>query len=325
MTPTLLSSLFLSMIMMACIVSESNQAIDTMKQCGQHDSSLVEELTETLRQVQQQLGPPGCNPPQNRSCQEILYCFPSAPSGYYQIHAPNGLLVQVYCDMEGINCGGERGWTRVAYVNMSKFGATCLQGLTEKNLSGLALCGRNYSIYSTSGGCQSALFSSYGLKYTRVCGQLLGRQYGTPDAFGTTISEQYVDGATITYGSNPRKHLWTYANGASYFSFVSTTYICPCTTNSTAQVPAFVGSDYYCETGNNAIGVDFHFFPNDTLWDGQQCVGAEASCCTPYPNLPWFTKTLDETTTEDIEVRLCQDQGIDDEDTLLQVTELFVY
>ena len=66
-----------------------------------------------------QLGPPGCNPPKNRSCQEILYCFPSASSGYYQITAPNGSLVKVYCDMEGINCGGEGGWTRVAYVNMS--------------------------------------------------------------------------------------------------------------------------------------------------------------------------------------------------------------
>ena len=158
MTPTFLYSLFLSMSMMACIVSESNQAIDTLKQCGQHDPSLVEELTETLRWVQQQLGPPGCNLPQNRSCQDILYCFPSAPSGYYQIHAPNGLLVQVFCDMEGTNCGGEGGWTRVAYVNMSQSGATCPQGLTERNLSGLTLCGRNYSIYSTCGGCQSALF-----------------------------------------------------------------------------------------------------------------------------------------------------------------------
>ena len=111
MIPTLLSSLFLSMIMMACIVSESNQAIDTLKQCGQHDSSLTEELMEILRQVQQQLGPPGCNLPQNRSCQEILYCFLSAPSGYYWMHAPSGQLVQVYCDMEGINCEGQGGWT----------------------------------------------------------------------------------------------------------------------------------------------------------------------------------------------------------------------
>ena len=34
-----------------------------------------------------------------------------------------------------------------------------LQGLTEINLSGLALCDSNYSINSTSGGCQSTLFS----------------------------------------------------------------------------------------------------------------------------------------------------------------------
>ena len=54
---------------------------------------------------------------------------------------------------------------------------------------------------------------------------------------------------------------------------------------------------------------------------GKQCAGAEASCCTPHPNMPWFTKTLSEIT----EARLCQDQGIDDEDTLLQVIELFVY
>ena len=329
MSPASFPLFCLGMITMACIVSESNQAthpIATISHCGQYDSPLDEELMETLRQVQQQLGPPGCNPPQNRSCQEILYCFPSALSGYYQISALNrSQVIQVYCDMGGIKCGGEGGWTRVAYVNMSQPDATCPQGLTERDSSGLALCGRNYNIYSAKGGCQSAFFSSHGLKYTRVCGQLLGYQHGTPDAFGTTISEQYVDGATITYGSNPRKHIWTYANGASYFSFVSTTYICPCTMNSTAQVPAFVGSDYYCETGNNANGVLFQFFPNDRLWDGQQCVGAEASCCTPHPNMPWFTRTLNEATMEDIEVRVCGDQGIDDEDTMLQVIELFVY
>ena len=84
-------------------------------ECGQYDPLQDEQLTEALRQVHQQLGPPGCNPPRNISCQRILHCFPSAPSGYYQITAPNGSLVPVYCDMEGTNCGGEGGWTRVAY------------------------------------------------------------------------------------------------------------------------------------------------------------------------------------------------------------------
>ena len=41
--------------------------------------------------------------------------------------------------------------------------------------------------------------------------------------------------------------------------------------------------------------------------------------------MPWFLKTLNETTTEDIELRVCGDQVIADEDTPLQVIELFVY
>ena len=102
-------------------------------ECGQYDPLQDQQQSmETLGQVQQQLGPPGCNPSKNRSCHEILHCFISAPSGYYQIRVPNGSLVQVYCDMEGTNCGGEGGWTRVAYVNMSQSGATCPEGLTQK-------------------------------------------------------------------------------------------------------------------------------------------------------------------------------------------------
>ena len=255
----------------------------------------------------------------NRSCQEILSCCPSAPSGYYQIHVPNGSLVQVYCNMEGTNCGGEGGWMRVAYVNMSQPGTACPQGLTQKVLSGLTLCGR--SAATCVGSCQGTFFSSLGLNYSRVCGQLQGFQLATPDAFvrfGTVVPERYVDGVTITYGNSPRKHIWTYANGASL-----TASLCPCNTGATNAVPSFVGDDYYCETGFNGNGLSFTFFPNDTLWDGQQCVSAEAPCCT-HPNMPWFNKTLSETTTEDIEVRVCQDQGTCDEDTLLQVIELFV-
>jgi len=317
--------LFLCCIfLMACAVSGfTPQTFPShiTTQCGQSYSQLNGQLVETLRQVQLQLGLPGCNSPRNRSCQEILYCFPSAPSGYYQIHAPNGSLVQVYCDMEGTNCGGEGGWMRVAYVNMSQSGTTCPQGLTQKVLSGLTLCGRSDT---SVGSCQSTFFSSLGLNYSRVCGQLRGYQWATPDAFGRLIAvvpERYVDGATITYGSGPRKHIWTYANGVSLNH--GKHLVCPCNIGAYNVVPSFVGSDYYCETGYNGKAAPFAFFPNDTLWDGQQCVGVEAPCCT-HPNMPWFNKTLSETTTEDIEVRVCLDQSTSNEDTLLQVIELFV-
>ena len=147
----------------------------TSSECGQYDPLQDERLIEALSQVKQQID----NRPKNRSCQEIFQCFPSAPSGYYQITAPNGSLVQVYCDMEGTNCGGERGWTRVAYVNMSQSGATCPQGLTQRTLSGLTLCGRS----AGAPGCQSTAFSTLGLNYSQVCGQLRGYYFGTPDAF----------------------------------------------------------------------------------------------------------------------------------------------
>ena len=51
-------------------------------------------------------------------------------------------------------------------------------------------------------------------------------------------------------------------------------------------------------------------------------VGGEAPCCT-HPNMPWFIKTLNETTTEDIELRLCKDH-ISPGDTPLELIELFV-
>ena len=305
-------------------------------ECDQYDPLQDQQLSEALGQVQQQLGLPDCNPPMGRSCQEILYCSPSVPSGYYQITASNGSLVQVYCDMVGTNCGGEGGWTRVAYVNMSQSGATCPQGLTQTTLSGLTLCGRMDGDYNVTtpygGGCQSTVFSTLGLNYSQMCGQLRGYQRGTPDAFfnyyanpSLTIDSVYVDGVSITYGSAPRKHIWTYVNGLNLMFSAGPQYICPCNNSNPLVPPPFVGSDYYCETGDNdkTCCDSSTLYSNDPLWDGQQCPGEEAPCCT-HPNMPWFNKILSETTTEDIELRVCGDYGITNEDTPLEVIELFV-
>ena len=122
-----------------------------------------------------------------------------------------------------------------------------------------------------------------------------------------SIDGPYVDGVSVTYGSTPRKHIWTYTSG--YLT-------CPCNTDSTYTSPSYVGNDYYCES---LITIAI----SDPLWNGQQCDGAEAPCCT-HPNMPWFNKTLNETTTEDIEVRMCGDQPTSNEDTPLQVIELYV-
>ena len=245
-------SLFHSALLLASVVSGFTPVTYPARvssECGHYDPLQDEHLTEALGQVQQQLGPPGSNHPKNRTCQTILHCFPSAPSGYYQITVPNGSLVQVYCDMEGTNCGGEGGWTRVAYVNMTQSGTTCPQGLTQLLINENNYCGR--CIFAE---CQSTYFSMHGLSYSRVCGRLRGYQYGGTDAFKagitnqyTSVDSNYVDGVSITHGSNPRKHVWTYASGV--VEYLNNQYSCPCNTGSTYQAPSFVGSDYYCESG----------------------------------------------------------------------------
>ena len=285
-------------------------------QCGQDNPN---HLTTTLQHIEQQLPSSQCSLANKKSCKDFLQHCTSASSGYYQITVPNGSQVQAYCDMNGANCGGEGGWMRVAYVNMSESGTTCPEGLTQQNYSGLTLCGRN----TTGGaGCQSAVFSTLGLNYSKVCGQLKGYQLKSPNAFkligSTGIDGPYVDGASITYGSSPRKHIWTYASGY-YLRTTIKQWTCPCNTDSTNTSPSYVENDYYCETSDNIIAIAI----SDPLWDGQQCDGAEAPCCT-HPNMPWFIKTLSKTTTEDIEVRVCGDQPTSNEDTPLQVIELYV-
>ena len=298
--------------------------VQTPSECGTGELLVDKELMETIEQVQQQLaeiGLPGFNPPTNKSCQQILSSFPSAPSGYYQI-APNGSLVQVYCDMEGTTCGGG-GWTRVAFVNMKQSGTTCPQGLTQRIQNGKNYCGR-----STCCGCQSTVFPTHGFNYSHVCGQLRGYQYGGPDAFyrtnsglATSVDDNYVDGASITYGADPRKHIWTYAAGT--VSYRLATYDCPCNAGSSFTAPSFLCKDYYCESGIES-GWQGEIVYNDPLWDRQQCTSQEYPCCT-HPNMPWFIKTLNETTTENIELRLCGDDSpTADEDVLLELIELYV-
>ena len=289
----------------------------------QHPPSVVsmtplqdERLMETLQQVKKHILPP--------SCKSIYDADPSSSSGYYNITIGNGSVVLVYCDMEGTNCGGEGGWTRVAYVNMTQTGATCPVGLNQRSFNSKSYCG------ITVPGCNGTMFPTL-VEYSRVCGRVRGYQYRGPLAFysynvntSLTIDDNYVDGVSITYGSAPRKHLWTYAGGPHDYLSYFLNYDCPCKQNSIAITPPFVGTDYYCESGIEICCPSIGSLSNDPLWDGQQCGGGEAPCCT-QPNMPWFIKTLNETTTEDIELRLCKAGAYSYyTDTPLDLIEIFV-
>ena len=229
--------------------------------------------------------------------------------------------------MKGIHCDGKGGWTRVAYLNMTESDATCPPGfsLQQYNHIDHGLCGRPNT---SSAGCSSTIFSTLGLKYYKVCGQLRGFQYGCPDAFhclSKGIDSYYVDGVSITYGQNPRTHIWTYACG--WREDEVNIYGCPCNTGYTGGInvaSSFVGNHYYCESGLDP-GEPWTsvLYPNDPLWDGKNCNSSEASCCT-NSKMPWFYRVLDDITQDDIELRVCSDEDPPNEDTPLDIIELYI-
>ena len=136
-----------------------------------------------------------------------------------------------------------------------------------------------------------------------------------------TIDDIYVEGVSLTHGQNPRKHIWTFANALDE---VHNEWVCPCTktdTPFTGVVPSFVGEDYFCATGSRYIYAWNKFYSEDPLWDGEGC-GGTSTCCQ-FNNPPWFCKQLPQPTTDDIELRLCGDEGFK-EDTAIEHVEIYV-
>ena len=265
-----------------------------------------------------------CEQLQFNNCSDILKLLPTAESGYYNITLDNGNLMEVYCDMEGSNCGGEGGWMRVADINMTIPGTNCPEGLYMYDLGLLyPLC----SYLHTSGShCDSTIFPTHNVKYSSVCGRVRGYQHGAPDGIydnhlgSDSIDSFYVDGVSITYGTSPRKHVWTFIGGQGEDD--AAWEDCPCNTGSSETVLSFVGNDYYCESGVGAP-TPYTLNSNDALWDGQQCNNLEAPCCTSL-NLPYFKKDINEPISNDIEFRICSSEGYPDEATPVDIIELYV-
>ena len=143
------------------------------------------------------------------------------------------------------------------------------------------------------------------------------------------MDDIYVDGISLTYGRNPREHIWTFAAALDevgiYIQFPLWKSYCPCTNinhpSSTSQPPTFVRNDYFCDTGSENQWSHI-FYPDDPLWDGAGC-GPANTCCS-LNNPPWFLKQLPSTTADDIEMRMCTDQAQSDEDTPIEIIELYI-
>ena len=223
--------------------------------------------------------------------------------------------------LQGYSCGGSTGWRRVAYLNMSDLSQQC-PSVWQEITTPHRVCGR----FSTSrGSCEGLTYSTGSEQYDQVCGRIIGYQIGTPNAFGGhrfSIDTYYLDGVSVTHGF-PRQHIWSFAGGLHEVTSTYASSTCPCVTGSTANIPSFVGQNYFCESGITQWDGRFIFYPNgDPLWDGQGC-GPTSSCCT-FNSPPWFNVTLSSPTTDGIEVRICGDQEIGDEDTPIQLIELYV-
>ena len=133
-----------------------------------------------------------------------------------------------------------------------------------------------------------------------------------------------MDGVSLTVG-NPRRHVWTFAAALGEIS-IDPRLICPCinTDRASQATPptAFVGNDYFCDTGSERRSQPNVFYSDDPLWDGAGC--EHQNMCCSFNNPPWFYKQLPEPTTDNIEMRVCRDEVVSNEDILIEVIEIYV-
>ena len=256
------------------------------------------------------------------SCKQIGEVKPYADSGYYWIRKSSG-PIEVYCELHGDDkFDRSGGWMRIAHVDMTDSSAQCPPGMKYTVIEEKRLCQRPPENIP---GCSSSIFSVQDLNYTKLCGKVVGYPNRWPNGFGPSyydapgIEGVYLDGVSITHGS-PRQHVFSLAAGNSYNSEDTA---CPCIntgTTFTGQVADFVGENYYCEK-NAQGGYEPKYYFDDPLWDGAGC-GGTYTCCDRGG--PWFCAELDNTSDDNIEVRICANNGDGGDDIVIEDIELYV-
>lgn len=275
----------------------------------QEDS--VAEIDQEIKTILQQAVLPNLQCPgiteynPASSCLEIAECDPSLGSGYYWITNDT----QVYCDMDREECGTS-GWTRVTLLNTTDLSQDCPSAWNEISAP-VRACGK----LTDGAGCDSVVFNTNGIQYSRVLGRVSGYGYGTADGFcrglhDYNIESYYLDGVSITRG-NPREHVWSFGGKPSANT------CCPCdlTPAPVVEVPSFVGEDYFCDGFVGSSG--------DPLWNGEGCDSDPSPCCS-HNNPPWFCKQLTHATTDGIEVRICDDESLTNENFSIELIEIYV-
>ena len=239
------------------------------------------------------------------SCDAIMTLSLPFHSGMYRIRSSSESAIFKNCTIYSCN-GVFGGWRRVAYLNTNKSDPIqCPSGLEERDDP--PSCIRNVS----EAGCSSVGYLNHDIPYRCIYGRVNARQSGSLDGFEKfmdrpdmpTLEDNYVDGVSLTHGSNSRNHIWTFVAGRS------TPPNCNACDN---RRPSFIGSDFSCEVNVFCRFGDICF---DQLWNGgpQQCVGGAT-----------FYRQLSQPTTEDIEMRVCRDEMRNNEDILITLVDIYV-
>lgn len=181
-------------------------------------------------------------------------------------------------------------------------------------------------------GCVAGFEETVQRPFTRVAGRAIGYQVGTTEAFSRSIvitsltaDSQYVDGLSVTHSetlNSTNNHIWTFACGVTETDEFADRFTCPCARG--IDTPAFVGENYFCESGNPTTSLNPGFFyQNDPLWDGENC---EGQCCIgSFASVPMFCAIIDEAPLNSIlRVRNCQDEPTSTEGIAVEFLEIFV-
>ena len=310
------------MVMKNEIATISQSVSNQTEEVNTRLSGLNESMRDDFSGVERELS--GLNNTSNMICEKIEKHDNQITIELIKINET--LTEQIINNRDGLKCGGTWGWRCAVYLDMTDPNTNCPSGW---NMTGYSkrTCGR---ASSSSLSCDSVFFPVSGGPYRQVCGRIRAYQYGLPDGFWgydygghTTIDSAYVDGVAVMYGS-PRQHIWTFANGAWENDTTHRIYNCPCDTTGVISIPPFVGEDYFCESGYvRGSGIPFdRFHSNDLLWDGRDC-HSTSTCCSLH-NPPYFTKTLNQTTTDDLELRMCLRDSAKNDNIAVELVELYV-
>ena len=208
-------------------------------------------------------------------------------------------------------CGPGK-WRPFFFLDMSNQSQSCPNGWILSTSPYRACTGIVNSYVST-------YVQSGGQGYNEVCGMLAGVGVGLADGFFRhssdnmqSIEQNYMDGVSITYGpAGSRQHIcsWSLALGHTRRS--------PCDThNSNYQQPfppSVVGNNYYC----SRVPINL----NTPVWQGVNC-SVDNPCCS-HNNPPIFKAQLAATTTQTIELRICNDATTTDERFYLTFGEIY--